>query len=260
MRAARPPELRRLRFGPPGRAPRKYMRLSDALASAIDRGVWRPGDRLPTEEVLAASLPFSLGTIQRALRMLVADGVLVRRHRSGTFVSARRRAMQQPWHCRFLNDDGTDILPVYPKIVRRELTRQRGAWSPYLGSTSAGVVRIDRILEINNEFCVYNKFFADAARFGSLLKRPLAELNSANFKLVLAREYHLRVAALAHTLSVSVLPREVAAALQLSPSTVGSVIEARGATARGMPVYFQQMFVPPNPRKLVVSDVLTPQA
>jgi DNA-binding GntR family transcriptional regulator len=236
------------------------MRLSDALAAAIDRGVWRPGDRLPTEEVLAASLPFSLGTIQRALRMLVADGVLVRRHRSGTFVAARRRAMQQPWHCRFLNDDGTDVLPVYPRIVRRELTRQHGAWSHHLGSTPAGVVRIDRILEINNEFCVYNKFFADAARFGSLLKRPLAELNSANFKLVLAREYNLRVAALAHTLSVSVLPREVAAALQLAPNTVGSLIEARGATARGVPVYFQQMFVPPNLHKLVVSDVLTPQA
>jgi DNA-binding GntR family transcriptional regulator len=186
--------------------------------------------------------------------------VLVRRHRSGTFVAARRRAMQQPWHCRFLNDDGTDVLPVYPRIVRRELTRQRGAWSPHLGSTPAGVVRIDRILEINNEFCVYNKFFADAARFGSLLKRPLAELNSANFKLVLAREYHLRVAALAHTLSVSLLPREVAAALQLAPSTVGSLIEARGATARGAPVYFQQMFVPPNSRKLVVSDVFAPQA
>jgi GntR family transcriptional regulator len=258
MHAAAPPQLRRLRFGPPGRAARKYLLLSDALASAIDRGVWRPGDRLPTEKVLAASLPFSLGTIQRALRLLVADGVLVRRHRSGTFVSAPRRAMQQPWHCRFLNDDGTDVLPVYPRIVRRELTRERGTWSRHLGSTPRGVVRIDRIIEINGEFCVYNKFFADAARFGSLLKRPLAELNSANFKLVLAREYHLRVAALAHTLTVSLLPREVSAALQLAASTMGSVIEARGATARGAPVYFQQMFVPPNPRRLVVSDVLRP--
>ncbi|MCY3019431.1 MAG: GntR family transcriptional regulator [Planctomycetota bacterium] len=259
MKTAVPAELRKLRVDlRSGPAPR-YALLSAALLSAIERGVWRTGDRLPTEEVLAASLPLSLGTIQRALRILVAQGILVRRHRSGTFVAARRLAMEQPWHCRFLNDDDTEVLPVYPKIVRRDLTRQRGAWSRHLGNTPAGVVRIDRVIDINAEFRVYSKFFVDAARFGSLLKRPLAQLGNANFKQILARDYHLQTLELAHTMSVLVLPRDAAAALELAPNTIGAVVEASATGARGVPIYFQQIFIPPNGRKLVVSDVMTEQ-
>ena len=46
----------------------KYQRLADTLVDAIRQGLWRPGDRLPPEEELTQLTPFSLGTVQRALR------------------------------------------------------------------------------------------------------------------------------------------------------------------------------------------------
>ena len=49
----------------------KYARLSDAIEQAIERGEWKPGEKLPKESALAEVTPFSLGTVQRAYRQLV---------------------------------------------------------------------------------------------------------------------------------------------------------------------------------------------
>ena len=55
---------RHLRPGVP-----KYLALKDAFIEAIASGTLQSGDKVPNEQELAATLPMSLGTIQRALRM-----------------------------------------------------------------------------------------------------------------------------------------------------------------------------------------------
>ncbi|RYF50614.1 MAG: GntR family transcriptional regulator, partial [Comamonadaceae bacterium] len=61
----------------------KYTALRDAIVHAVASGALVPGDRVPNEQELAATLPISLGTIQRALRQLVEEGVVQRRHGQG---------------------------------------------------------------------------------------------------------------------------------------------------------------------------------
>jgi GntR family transcriptional regulator len=248
-----PPELKRL-DATSGESVPKYARLSQAMLAAVANNHWRQGDRLPTEQALAKALPFSLGTIQRALRVLVNAGVLVRHHRSGTFVAAQKRAMEQPWHCRFLDDDGASILPIYPKILLRKLIQRRGPWTRHLGACPQGIIQIDRAIDINAEFCVYSKFYVDAARFRNLLDRPLGQLEHANFKLLLGREFHTPVIAFVQTLSTVMLPRGVCQAMELPVSTTGCVLEAGALAPRNVPVYFQQLFIPPNSRRLVLGD------
>src|SRR5438874_848951 len=77
----------------------KYQRLANALLDGISRGVWRPGDRLPAEEELTELTPYSLGTVQRALRDLADQGLVVRQHGLGSFVAEKPRQLQDPWHC-----------------------------------------------------------------------------------------------------------------------------------------------------------------
>ena len=52
--------------------------------------VWRPGERIPDEAVLAAELGCSRSTVNRALRALAEDGLLERKRKGGTRVSERR--------------------------------------------------------------------------------------------------------------------------------------------------------------------------
>jgi GntR family transcriptional regulator len=56
------------------------------IRRAIQDRRWPVGERLPSEPELAAQIGVSRATLREALRMLVSDGLLHRRHGIGTFV------------------------------------------------------------------------------------------------------------------------------------------------------------------------------
>ncbi|MGH8221674.1 MAG: GntR family transcriptional regulator [Woeseiaceae bacterium] len=66
-----------------------YQQLQRLLKGAIDRNVIGPNDALPPERDLASELEVSRITVRKAIDGLVAEGLLVRRQGSGTFVKAR---------------------------------------------------------------------------------------------------------------------------------------------------------------------------
>jgi len=66
-----------------------YQQLQRALRAAIERRVLGPDDALPPERELAAEFSVSRITVRKAIDGLVAEGLLVRRQGSGTFVTAR---------------------------------------------------------------------------------------------------------------------------------------------------------------------------
>ncbi len=59
----------------------------EALTEAIRNGVYAPGNPLPSETELAASLDVSRATLREALRSLEDQRLIIRRHGRGTFVS-----------------------------------------------------------------------------------------------------------------------------------------------------------------------------
>lgn len=63
-----------------------YMRLYLKLAEEIDRGVYRPGDRLPSEASIYLSTGLSKGTIRKALDLLEEERYINRVRGSGTYV------------------------------------------------------------------------------------------------------------------------------------------------------------------------------
>jgi DNA-binding transcriptional MocR family regulator len=68
-------------------------RVAADLRSRIIRGELAPGARLPSERVLSEQLGVSRVTVVRALTRLRADGLLVTRHGSGTFVDTGDRLL-----------------------------------------------------------------------------------------------------------------------------------------------------------------------
>lgn len=71
-----------------------YFQLSRHLEAAIERGELVPGERVPTEIELAATLDISRPTIRRAIEELVDKGLLTRKRGVGTRVTdvqVRRR-------------------------------------------------------------------------------------------------------------------------------------------------------------------------
>lgn len=69
--------------------PLAYLDLRSTLQRQIDSGALTPGQPLPGERELAERHGVSRATVRKAIEGLVADGLLVQRQGSGTFVGAR---------------------------------------------------------------------------------------------------------------------------------------------------------------------------
>lgn len=241
----------------------KYTALRDTVVQAVAAGRFAPGDRVPNEQELAAVLPISLGTIQRALRQLVEEGVIQRRPGQGSFIAGRSGdgEMAQPFHCRFVDDSGHGYLPVFPEgLARRAIARGGSAdapdaaeWPRWLGVDEA--LEITRRIRIGDEFAVHSRFVVDARRLPVFAVTPLRSLARENFKDVIFRASGRNIHKVDLFLRQQPAPPEVAVLIGARPRQACMALRAVAYLGDSDPVYYQQIFIPPTGRELhIVAD------
>ena len=226
----------------------KHERLRQAFTASIADGFWSPGARLPTESELASATPCSLGTVQRALRDLVADGIIQRRRGSGTVVSDLRRHIEEPWHMRFLDRRGGPgtYLPVYTRVLNRTLLDKEGPWSEAINQNGRRVVKIDRIFGIADALEAYSVFYTLADRFPELAERPLKALDGTNFKNFIARRYQLPVHKVRQRMRFETPPSWVVSGCDWPPGASATVLNVVAYSLSGEAMYYQDFYMPPT--------------
>lgn len=232
----------------------KYAQLREAFRMAIEDGYWKDGEKLPPEIGLAETTPFSLGTVQKAMRALVKEGIIERRPGSGTFVAVDRRQMYDPWHFRFTKDGEQNFLPVYPKVISKKIISSEEPWARLINPSSERIIQINRIIAIGEIFLVYSRFFLAADKFSGFLKKTPKDLESVNFKTILRHEYNLSIRYLNHIVQMAEFPPEVAEAVRVPVGTVGILLSIVALSCLKAPTYYQEVFIPPNDLKLHISD------
>jgi GntR family histidine utilization transcriptional repressor len=68
----------------------RYRRVKEYIVKHIESGQWRAGDQVPSESTLVRELKVSRMTVNRALRELTHEGLLLRVQGTGTFVAEKR--------------------------------------------------------------------------------------------------------------------------------------------------------------------------
>ncbi|MFE0463669.1 substrate-binding domain-containing protein [Kitasatospora sp. NPDC058965] len=100
----------------------KFRAVADRLRRELADGVWPPGARLPIEPELARAHGTSVSTVRRAVADLVAEGLVVRRQGSGTYVLAPRSTGS---HRVLIGVIVPDAAFYYPRVlqgIEEELT------------------------------------------------------------------------------------------------------------------------------------------
>ena len=64
-----------------------YLQVRDALVGRVTAGEWKPGGALPNEIHLAQEMQISVGTVRKALDIMVSERIVTRRQGRGTFVN-----------------------------------------------------------------------------------------------------------------------------------------------------------------------------
>lgn len=150
--AARSPELHLAQPPQPGQS--RYGWLAAALRSRVLQGEWQPGEAIPPEAALSRSYGVALGTIRQALALLVADGLLERRHGRGTFVKA---ALGGASMLRFFRFRQSGELPATPlsRILSRKTRLADADEADALGlAAGASVLVLERLRSIGVQPCL----------------------------------------------------------------------------------------------------------
>ncbi|MGT2666274.1 GntR family transcriptional regulator [Streptococcus rifensis] len=67
-----------------------YLKIHNQIKDEIDQGIWKIGQRLPSERDFADHFQVSRMTLRQAVSLLVEEGVLERKVGSGTYVASNR--------------------------------------------------------------------------------------------------------------------------------------------------------------------------
>jgi len=231
----------------------KYVSLFNEILKLIESGVWKPGDQLPAEDEIARSTPVSLGTVQKALRMLADHGVVVRRHGHGTFVAGTPADRDAVRNYRFLDEDGRSVLPVYVRILAIEAIDASGPWSEFLPDESE-YVRLTRTISVNLEFQVYSQLYLPKSRFGTFLDFPAQQFEGESITTLLGRQFNTPVIRVVHRLRTGTIVKPAARLIGVADGTTGWFWEMFGYTLRNAPISYQAAWVPPNTRQLELCD------
>lgn len=226
----------------------KLSRVSDAILQAIESGVWREGDRLPSEEELAAQYEVSVGTLQKALARLSSAGLIRREHGRGTFVSGHRIAPADVRYLRFMDEQGRELTSYVHAHGARHLKR-KGPWSEFLGGDV--FVRVDRTINVGGKLDLYSEFWMREDDFSHLggVDRKTLELNLR--ELILQR-LSLPTVSVDQWIRFAPLSPHAARALGRDPEEPGFLMELRGYTLRERPLYYQSVSSGPFSERLVV--------
>ena len=229
----------------------KYLQLKEAIVSAIEDGYWESGTQIPAETEITRVTPFSLGTVQKALKVLEAEGTIERRQGYGTFISKK---MFDPFHCRFVEKGSENFISISPIIVGRKTIKRDTSWARLISSEDDELIQIDRIINVCDKFSVYNKFYLQALKFPYFLEIPIEKLHGVNIKKQLRKIYNIAITKSSNFISMAIFPDEICEALKIQTRTQGLLYEIISSSGKNNPVYFSELYVPPTDLKLFISD------
>ena len=230
----------------------KAARLYEACLKMIETNYWPPGYRLPPESVLLEHLPVGLATIQGAMRRLVADGLVIRQRKVGSFVAQQTGYGSAFANFRFLADDQESILRIDDVTLSISETMETGTWGDFLGPQPSYIL-ISRLVNVSDEFMVLADMYLGTPRFRPLLMLGDKELMGVNIRMVLHDRFGTPPIRAERRVTFIRLSAAQAARLQRPEGSPALLYEIREYTLRDEPLYLMNMIIPENDRTIRIS-------
>jgi GntR family transcriptional regulator len=221
-----------------------YEQLKHRLRGEIARGVYRPGDRLPSEPELISRYGIIRITVRQALDELETEGLVVRRHGKGTYV-AEQRVENNPVRLVDFMQDMTQA-GLAPSLRVLKLVRERASHSLAEAlhlAPGSEVVRVDRLRLANEQPIAIDSTWLPL-RFGALLVdddlayKPIYHLLETIFGVTITRSVFHITAVAANSEQAGRLAITVGAAILL--------IQRISTTQYDEPVYIQDRYYRPD--------------
>jgi GntR family histidine utilization transcriptional repressor len=132
----------------------RFVQIKSALLDKIESGEMRPGDKVLSENKLAADFGVSRMTARRALSELVVEGILARSQGVGTFVSDSR-PMSSILEIRSIDDEITQRGHRYSnKVLDVDTIRASDQQRVWLGVAANALIFHTKIVHMENDLII----------------------------------------------------------------------------------------------------------
>jgi GntR family transcriptional regulator len=102
-----------------------YVQLKDNLREKLRTNIWKPGDRIPSEEAIREQFSVSRATVRQAILELEQEGYLVRQQGRGTFVRQPKIEMKLHNFYSFTQDMQARGLHPETRVIMFEVVLRR---------------------------------------------------------------------------------------------------------------------------------------
>jgi len=232
----------------------RYLQLHASVVDLVRSDALKPGAQMPPEQHLAATLGISLGTVQKGLQSLSAQGFIVREHGRGTFISERRRNLTELRHFRFLDPSNGELLPVYARLLDRRIVTQNPDLEGIFGPDPEGHISLTRLIDVGGKFFCHSELFLPASRFAAIMTLHVEQLENVNLKILFEDTFGIATFRLDQNITMAKPTAAIASLVGVGARTSGMVLEARGRAYDGTVFSFQRIFIPPSRFPLDIAD------
>ncbi len=151
-----------------------YKQIYDGFSQQIESGELKAGDLIPSERELCEQLKISRMTVRAAMDELVRDGLLIRKHGSGTVVSATKITKNALGFMSFSEDmHSRDMKPSSKVLTFTEMMADDLVASQLGLSTPAKVIYFERVRLANEEPMALERGYLPYDRFSGILEYDL---------------------------------------------------------------------------------------
>lgn len=234
-----------------------HKQISDQMRANIAVGVWPPHYKLRAEPELAADLGVSRGTLRRALRTLIAEGLLVQVQGKGTFVKSK--TIEPPIAQELLSlAEGLRRLGIaFETTVRSSRMVLPPVPVQALLDLPSGtqVFRLERVRSIEGDPVALSTNFVRTDLSPGIEGIETFDYTRRTLFGVMEHECGLRLASGRRTFEAQAASREVSEALRIAEGSPVLYLEQVTYLADGRPVEYSDVWIRGD--RLKLSSVLT---
>jgi GntR family transcriptional regulator len=212
-----------------------YEQLKRQISERILLGHWAPGTVLPGENKLARDFGVAVGTVRRALADLTAEGLLMRRPKTGTVVTGRSPHHSLRFFFQYfrLHGEEGELLRSTARVLSVEQGEATAAEQDLLqAQPGAAVIRLHRLRSVAGRPVMHQRMVFEGRRVPDF---PVSAVPELLYRYLL-EQYGIRVSSIRESVQADLAMEEDAELLQVVPPAPILLIEEVAYDQAGLPV------------------------
>ena len=219
---------------PDDRLPR-YQQIRDDLSRRIAAGEWAPEHAIASEAEMSQSYDVSIGTLRKAIDLLVAGGVLTRSQGKGTFVRRPNFDSSLFRFFRFKSRSGESVMPS-AKILNREVVVPDDTVRAALRlGAKERAIHLSRVRMIDSEPVLAEEIWVPREGFEPLTKLRLDEFGDLLYPLF-EKACKKSVASATDSLQVEQAAQSIASLLRIPVASPVILVHRTARDFNGKPL------------------------